>query len=379
MVFALRIWVVAVFILLDIIPLVAQTTRDSIGSDSKKGPYFYEGLKYGSQGNFNPASVLMNRGFEMMRITKSDLVYDPFHYRYRFDNVFENLSHPFKYVQSYGTKDFFLEQVIPFGNPDKPYWYPNYTLHLIGGGITYTGLKEWFVSKKVKGAGIWSGMVVVGAGLINEAIEEREFTGDFRLNVDVIADVWLFDLGGILLFQSEKVNYFFSKKLHMRDWSRQPMFLIPGTYMGNCGQFFSFKLNLPKSESWHIFSMMGLGGMIGVSHTFKNNYGLSLGFGQGPRRKEKQLFGLPIDVSLVPMAGLYLDRNNSLLASLEMSNSDNDKYHNYFAELNIYPGIIKLGKHISPATWMALSKDKNLIIGLSCNYTFGFGLGFHTY
>jgi hypothetical protein len=41
-----------------------------IGSSQKKtkGPYFYEGLNYGSQGNFNPASVLLNRGFEMLLI-----------------------------------------------------------------------------------------------------------------------------------------------------------------------------------------------------------------------------------------------------------------------------------------------------------------------
>lgn len=357
------------------LPARAQNPNDSIGSDRKNEIYFYEGLKFGSQGNFNPLSILLNRGFEMMRITRSDLVYGPFHYRYRFDNVFDNLSHPIERVKTYGSKEFFLEQVVPFGNTEKPYWYPNYTLHLIGGGITYTGLKEWFRAKEIKGAPIWAGMVVIGTGLINEAIEEREFVGAKRLNVDVIADVWIFDLGGILLFQSKKVNGFFSKKLKMRDWSRQPMFMFPGAYMGNCGQFFSFKPNIPRLKNWHFFSMMGLGGMVGISHTFKNDFGLSIGFGQGPKRKEKELLGLPIDVSLVPMAGVYLDKNNSLLASLELSNSDNDKYHNYFAEINVYPGLFKIGKEISPAMWFALSKEKKIILGLSCNYTFGLGIG----
>jgi hypothetical protein len=66
-----------------------------------------------------------------------------------------------------------------------------------------------------------------------------------------------------------------------------------------------------------------------------------------------------------------------LLASFELSNSPNDLYHNYFAELNIYPGLIKIGKKFSPATWMALSKEKDLVVGVSCNYTFGLGLGVH--
>jgi hypothetical protein len=89
------------------LPARAQNPNDSIGSDRKNEIYFYEGLKFGSQGNFNPLSILLNRGFEMMRITRSDLVYDPFHYRYRFDNVFDNLSHPIERVKTYGSKEFF--------------------------------------------------------------------------------------------------------------------------------------------------------------------------------------------------------------------------------------------------------------------------------
>ncbi|OYU96507.1 MAG: hypothetical protein CFE21_08970 [Bacteroidetes bacterium B1(2017)] len=341
------------------------------------GPYFYEGLTYGSQGNYNPATVLLNRGFEMLRITTGNLYYDPINYKYRFDNIICNLAHPIQNISDYGTKEFFLEQVIPFGDPKKPYWYPNYTLHLFGGGMTYTGLKEWFVSKKISHAGILSGATLLGAALINESIEERQRGGSFNLNVDAIADFYFFDIAGILLFQSKKVNYFFSKKLNMRDWSRQPMLLLPGVYMGNCGQFFSFKPRIPYTKSWYFFSMMGLGGLVGVSHTFPSNYGLSIGFGQGPKRKEKELLGLPIDVSLVPMAGLYLDKNNSLLASLELSNSKNDLYHNYFAELDVYPGLVKIGKKFSPGAWLALSKEKDVVFGINCNYTFGLGVGMH--
>ncbi|MDZ4668771.1 MAG: hypothetical protein SGJ00_12950 [bacterium] len=355
--------------------ILAQTDTFNFGSAQKKERYFYEGLTYGSQGNFNPVSLILNRGFEMLRITTADLAYDPFHYHYRFENIFENLSKPVKYVRLFGTKDFFLEQVVPFGNSQKPYWYPNYTLHLIGGGITYTGLKEWYVAHQVPAAGVLSAATVLSAALINEAIEERQRGGNFILNVDAVADVWIFDLGGILLFQSEGVNRFFSQKLHMRDWSRQPMLLLPGTFMGNCGQFFSVKLKVPRTKNWYLFSLMGLGGLVGVSHTFKDGYAWSIGFGQGPHRKEKELFGLPIDVSLVPMAGIYLDKNNSVLASLEMSNSPNDKYHNYFVELNIYPGLIRVGKKFSPGVWSAFTRQNQLILGINCNYTFGLGIG----
>lgn len=353
----------------------AQTDTSKFTNDDVAKNYFYQALPYGSMGNFNPLTVVLNRGFEMMRITRSDLAYDALHYNYRFHNIFENLGHPIKHVKQYGAKDFFLEQVIPFGNPRKPYWYPNYTLHLFGGGMTYTGLKEWYTYNKMPIPGVLSAATVLTAALINEAIEERERPGDFILNVDAVADVWIFDLGGILLFQSKKVNHFFSSKLNMRDWSRQPMLLFPGPYMGNCGQFFSFKPKIPGTKDWYFFSLMGLGGLVGVSHTFKNNYAWSIGFGQGPKRKDKELFGLPIDISLVPMAGIYLDKHNSVLASLEFSNSQNDLYHNYFAELNIYPGLIHIGKRFSPGIWSAVSKQKTVLFGINCQYTFGIGLG----
>jgi hypothetical protein len=63
------------------------------------------------------------------------------------------------------------------------------------------------------------------------------------------------------------------------------------------------------------------------------------------------------------------------MASLELSNSPNDKYHNYFAELNVYPGLVKIGKKFSPGLWSAITRQNQLILGFNCNYTFGLGIG----
>lgn len=311
----------------------------------------------------------------MLRITTRQQYYRPEISEYKFNNIIENLSHPFRYVKVYGTEDFFKEQVIPFGNPEKPYWYPNYTLHLIGGGITYTGLKEWFEFYKIPYPKVLSAITILGSGIINESIEEKLGQPGFRLNVDAIADVWIFDIGGILLFQSKRVNNFFSKTLNMRDWSKQPTLVIPGFDLANCGQFISLKWELPKLKNWYFFSMLGLGGMAGLSYKFNNNTGLSIGFGQGAKKKNNDLFGLPIDISLVPMAGIYFDKNNSLMASLELSNSKNDLYHNYFAELNLYPGLIPL-KKVDPSLWIVLARDGNIIFGIGTKFTLGMGLGY---
>jgi len=354
--------------------IYSANSKDTIILDITDS-YFFQGCKYGSQENFNPLTVILNRGFEMLRITSGQQYYNPLIPYYKFDNVIENLSHPFQNIKTYGTKDFFKEQVIPFGNIDRPYWYPNYTLHLIGGGITYTGLKEWFEFNKIPFPKTLSAITILGSALINESIEEKINDKGFRLNVDAIADVWIFDIGGILLFQSKKVNKFFSKTLNMRDWSKQPTFILPGYNLANCGQFISLKWKLPKIKNWYFFSMIGLGGIVGLSYKFKNNTSLSVGFGQGPKKKQNELFGLPIDVSLVPMGGIYFDKNNSLMASLEFSNSKKDLYHNYFAELNIYPGLLKIHK-LDPSLWIALAKDGNVLFGIGTKYTFGLCIGY---
>ena len=352
---------------------VSGGTRDTFYSVHNE-PYFYHGYTYGSERKFNPLAVILNRGFEMFRITSGQLYYNPAIAGYKFNNIIENLSHPIRYVKVYGSADFFKEQVIPFGNVSKPYWYPNYTLHLLAGGITYTGLKEWFEFNQIPFPKLLSAVTLIGSALINESVEEKLANPGFRLNVDAVADVLIFDIGGILLFQSKKVNSFFSKTLNMRDWSKQPMLVFPGVNLANCGQFISLKWKLPFVQNWYFFSMVGLGGMGGLSYKFSDHTGLSIGFGQGPKRKDNELFGLPIDVSLVPMGGIYYDKNSSLLASLEFSNSKNDVYHNYFAELNIYPGLIPI-KKIDPSLWLAVARDGNVLFGVSTKYMLGLGVG----
>lgn len=311
----------------------------------------------------------------MSRITKERSYYSPAIPSYKVNNIIENLTHPFKYVGQYGVVDFFREQVIPFGNLDKLYWWPNYTLHLVGGGITYTGLKEWSKAHHIKYPRLVAASTIVGAALINESVEEKLASKGFRLNVDAIADFWLFDITGILLFEySPGVNRFFSKTLHARDWSKQPAVLLPGFNLANCGQFIAMKWKVPGVPKLSLFSLVGLGGLGGLSYPVNEKMNISVGIGSGPQKKNKDLFGLPIDVSLVPMMGIYLDRNNSLMASLELSASYNDLYHNYFSELNIYPGLFRY-KSIDPSLWMAIAQDGYVLMGLGCRYTYGYGLG----
>ena len=52
---------------------------------------------------------------------------------------------PFSAISADGWSRFTREEPLPLGyTSDTARWGPNYTLHLIGGGMTYTALREWF-------------------------------------------------------------------------------------------------------------------------------------------------------------------------------------------------------------------------------------------
>ena len=77
--------------------------------------------------------------------------------------------------------------------PDTAYWVPNYTLHLIGGGMTFRALTEWFEDQRFPLAWLWSGAIMLGSAFVNETLENKRNTG---CNTDAIADVYFFDIGG---------------------------------------------------------------------------------------------------------------------------------------------------------------------------------------
>ena len=66
-------------------------------------------------------------------------------------------------------------------------------------------------------------------------------------------------------------------------------------------------------------------------------------------------------------AGVYLDRNNSLLASLTLSG-----IKEYFASIDIYPGIINIGS-FSPGLWAVIGRNGNSVFGITTRYILSFG------
>lgn len=329
--------------------------------------YFYKGRDYGSEAVYNPVTLILNGGFDMIQVERSrDIRKLPI--GQGINNVLKNLGDPFTPVRNYGFWNFVKDQVLPFSvdKRDAQYW-PNYTLHLIGGGMSYAAMKEWYEYHNYPAPAALSIATMAAYHIINEAVENGAYEGD---NVDPIADVYLFNVGGIILFSSESVKKFFSEKLNLADWSLQPSFCLRTTELHNNGQFFSIKWKLPFFDKWHLFYYFGTNGVGGLSYKYDDGSALSVGLGMAV----SELFTVNSStnkktVDLVWNVGVFYDRNNSLLASLSLT-----KKTDYMANLNIYPGVVKIGD-FSPGIWMAYTNKDKFIMGITARWA-PFGLAY---
>jgi len=330
------------------------------GSLYSQTNYFYTGKNYGSESTFNPVSVILNGGFDIFQVERNrDLRSVTFYAGLK--NVYNNIVDPITPINHYGWWNFIKDQVIPFSidKSDAQYW-PNYTLHLIGGGRTFAAMTEWYQYHNFPSPTLFSILTMASYHIVNEAVENESYQGD---NVDPIADIYIFDIGGIVLFSFDGVKKFFAEDMNLADWSLQPSFTLRNSELHNVGQYFSIKWKLPFSDNWHLFYYFGTNGMGGLSYKYADGTAISAGVGFSASDliivdEKTNKKSLNLDLTF----GLFYDRNNSLLASLVYT-----KKSDYMLNLNVYPGVFKIGS-FSPGFFTAYNPAGKLIWGISASW-----------
>lgn len=329
-------------------------------------PYFYKGRDFGSESLYNPISVILNGSFDILQLDEKHRKLSEIRFGSGFKNVFNNIGDPFPVLKRYKAKNFLQDEVLPLV-PDKEHsqWWPNYELHLIGGGMTYTALKEWYQQHNFPSPAVMSISTLAFFHLLNEAVENEAYVGD---NADPIADIYLFDIGGVILFSFDNVNKFFKETLNMADWSLQPSLRLKDMSLQNNGQYFSMKWKLPFSEKWYLFHYFGMNGLVGLSYKYEDGSAISIGAGmRGKTLYEVDKMRHLLSLNLTWNVGAFYDVDNSLMASIMFSGQDKN-----FINANIYPGLIKFGK-FSPGLWGVYHKDGTVILGISTIWAPGIG------
>lgn len=306
--------------------------------------YFYRDHDYGSMALVNPLQLVLSGSFDILQLDGKDrrLLKKP--YGIGFENVLKNCISPGATISQNGWGRWITTEVLPLNfTKEGAQWLPNYQLHLIGGGMSYRMLSEWYREKGVDGADWWSAGTVMFMHVLNEAVENEDYSG---YNTDPIADILLFDGLGILLFTSDDVSQFFGETLHMRDWSNVVMITFPDVQMGNAGLYYSLKWNIPNTDRWSAFYMMGMSNLGGISYRTDDEHSLSVAAGlRGRHLASVDSTVRMLTLHLVPQVGVFWDRNHSLLASLTVSGQRDQS-----VIMQLYPGLVK-GLPIDISLW----------------------------
>jgi hypothetical protein len=117
----------------------------NVVSAQEKQYMYYKPLDYGSEAMFNPISVLMNGGLDVLQSYNNSTRADDILWNTQSTSVWRSVSSPAYYINQYGWNKFLTQEVIPTSlDIKKIQWVPNYTIHLMCGGMEYRKLSEWY-------------------------------------------------------------------------------------------------------------------------------------------------------------------------------------------------------------------------------------------
>jgi len=336
-------------------------TGDGAARDAGTPPaYFYRGTPFGSESLVQPLRLVLNGGFGILQLDNRDKRLGKIAYGTGLDNVWMNVRDPFRAIrETGGWSDFLEREVLPLSvNSNKAQFWPNYTQHLIGGGMSYRMYVEWYRHHGWAHPKWMSGATMVAHHVVNETVENDDFRG---YRTDPVADMWIFDPLGVVLFSHDGVARFFGETMHMADWSYQPSIDPSDGSLINNGQNFALKYDLPWSDRWQLFYHYGTHAELGFARRLNAHDTFS--FGAGLRAGELvELDDGFRTVDLAASAGIFYDRDNSLLASLTMA-----KTKEYRFRFNVYPGVLRLGR-IAPGLFLADRRTRGLVFGLTFDF-----------
>lgn len=326
----------------------------------EKNYYFFRPYDYGSEALFNPISVFVNGGCDTYQQLDRESTFDAIPWKNAATSVWHSVTSPLPVISDFGWNRFLSQEVFPISlNRDRTQWVPNYMLHGIGGGMVSRKLAEWYDYYSYPAPYVFAAVTCMTYDFLNEMVENGP---NIYQNEDCIADFLIFQPLGILLFSSDKVSEFFSSELNLNDWSQPVALSFAPLAFRNAGQNFVMKYALTQSKSTSLFFHFGNFAIFGLSFKKNAEDAISIGAGlasTGIRSLPVQN-GVPSNtIESGPMAGIYYDRNNSLLMSMVYSASKNCRFR-----FNVYPGVVS-SSYFSPGFFVTVADPGKIIAGVT--------------
>ncbi len=301
--------------------------------------YFYHGYSYGSDASFHPVSEVINGAFGILQISSNWVTLDQIDFQQGLSVTWRSITHPVRTIDAYGTSAFVTDQMVPATlRWNNLQYVPNYTLHLIGGGARNRAFTEWYRAHDFAAPALWAfGTTVLHAF----AVESVEHYGETQPTVDPVADMLFFDPLGAVLFTSDRVAGFFSHTLNMSIWSGQPAYNPVINTFENAGENYGLHFFFGDRSRVGIFSYWGMSHLFGVTVRGGSLFDWSVGVGGAVEELHERDRGNGTTspfARIKPDAGVFLHRNGSLLASVQVSRA-----WTQLLRVQVYPGVFSVG------------------------------------
>lgn len=331
---------------------------------------FWCDLPYGTESQFNPLSLVVNEGGDILQLEGHDNRFDSLLAPSPARRLASSLAHPFDAIEQAGWSDFVGTEIVPMSmRPSRAAWIPNWQVHLVGGGITNLRLEDWYRAQGCGSPFLPALFTSYTAHLLNETVEMGGIPEGAR-STDPVADIYLFDAAGIALLHVPVVRSFFLSTIEVASWPLQPSIGADRGTLENAGQYYAIKAPLPGTENWKFFYHFGLGNIAGASRRVGAEDAVSLGAGVYARRIES-MDQTTNRVELSPKVGLFWDRNNSLLASVFLNGQSSNRL-----SVQIHPGVLPTGPARLGA-WVAFDDECRPSGGITTVLGIGAGISRH--
>lgn len=298
-----------------------------------------------------PLTNYVNTAFDTAQVSRAFSQDDYWH---NHERVFDRLAHPIDSIEDDGGWDHFFQQEML-----SSHLLPNLTLHLLGNGYDYRALAEWFDEHRVPFPYLWAFISSYAGYIGNEAIEVSNRHVDAA---DNLADLYLFNLVGNLLFISDTVTDIVQNDLQLRNWPGQPLFDVRQHNILNASNNYVLRPRV-FGDRIRPFLYFGLQYFAGVSVLRPSGKSLSLGFGLAT----VDPFAHSTLAKVRASGGVYWDEDDRLLASMIFNGTDDSR-----VRLNLYPDVFRL-RTLDLGFFLGLADDGAPSFGVAVEKALAFG------
>ncbi len=215
------------------------STDDTEETTERERFLFYDPSGIGAHAFHTPWGIILESGFEeyghksieKLNLSKGQA------------NILKAIDEPNDTILRYGADNFLYQQLLPVswitGGP--PSYLPNYLWHLIGGGFRFRLMTEYYTHHGHEYPQLLSWLTLYAGHWINEAVQAQDFKAG---SADALADLFVFDWLGKVLFLSTPVAEFFADFFHLRDWTFQTSYDPISNTLINTGQLYWARVDL---------------------------------------------------------------------------------------------------------------------------------------